>query len=277
MKRKISIKHPDKVNPWVRRSIDLIHNTNYFDKILEIYPLQISAPVRLDEAIRRKIIMAHQSRNTGLLLALLKDITKFPYDEPIWYILKNVQGCFEKNPKQIERIAKTLYEMTAEETVIRIESAPKLNTQIGPMFNNWIRKNFNLLKLPEFQKSRKGIHILDSTEEEGKSFMNDMLRQNLYKRPDLVVKVKSLYIIGEAKWIGQPGGNQGKQVQEVLQFCKNQRGDVIRIGIIDGFPWAVFNTKGNFINDKEAVTVQESEYDIISALLLSDYLNEFTH
>ena len=107
--------------------------------------------------------------------------------------------------------------------------------------------------------------------------MNDKLGQKLNKRPDLVAKAKSAYIIGEAKWIGQPGGNQEKQVQEVLEFCKNQRGDVIRIGIIDGFPWAVFNAKGNLVNNKEAVFVQESEYDIISALLLSDYLNEFTH
>lgn len=91
----------------------------------------------------------------------------------------------------------------------------------------------------------------------------------------MVAKINSQYVIGEAKWIGQPGGNQEKQVQEVLGFCRQQRGNVIRVGIIDGFPWAVYNTKGKLLNSKEAVLVQESEYDIISALLLEEYLMQF--
>jgi hypothetical protein len=90
-----------------------------------------------------------------------------------------------------------------------------------------------------------------------------------------VAKVNSKYIVGEAKWIGSPGGNQNKQVVEVINVCKNQRGDVIRVGIIDGFPWAVRKSDGTIINDKTCVQVQECEYDIISALLLEDFLNSF--
>ena len=82
-------------------------------------------------------------------------------------------------------------------------------------------------------------------------------------------------IIGEAKWIGQPGGNQEKQVQEVLKFCRNQRGDVIRIGVVDGFPWSLFNINHRLVNNKEAVNIQESEYDIVSAILLEEYFNQF--
>jgi len=61
-----------------------------------------------------------------------------------------------------------------------------------------------------------------------------------------------------AKWIGSPGGNQDKQVEEVLDFCRKQRGNVIKIGIIDGFPWAIKNTNDAIINFKAAVQVQES-------------------
>ena len=95
------------------------------------------------------------------------------------------------------------------------------------------------------------------------------------KRPDLVAKVNSTYVIGEAKWIGSPGGNQNKQVVEVINLCRNQRGKVIRVGIIDGFPWAVYKTNGQIINDKSCVLVQECEYDIVSALLLKEYLKTF--
>ena len=90
-----------------------------------------------------------------------------------------------------------------------------------------------------------------------------------------MAKANTQYVIGEAKWIGQPGGNQGKAVTEVLEFCQNQRGAIRRIGIVDGFPWALYKRTGALIKSKEAVLVQESPYDILSALLLENYLQQF--
>ena len=269
------VNNPESLNPWVLKSSELFRNSNYLDQILEVYPFQIAAPERLEAGIRRRIISAHQARRTEELIQILKSLTKFPYEDPIWYLLKNIEGCIDNNPRQIQRIAESLYSMTAEETVVRLEAAPKLNTQMGPMFNGWLRRRFNMLELADFQSSIRGICILDASEEVGKAFINDTLNQNLPKRPDLIVKVNRQIIIGEAKWIGQPGGNQEKQVQEVLNFCKHQRGHVIRIGVVDGFPWSIFNINHRLINNKEAVNIQESEYDIVSALLLEDYLQRF--
>jgi hypothetical protein len=50
---------------------------------------------------------------------------------------------------------------------------------------------------------------------------------------------------------------------------------VIRVGIIDGFPWAIRKSNHSLINDKVNVMVQEFPYDIVSALLLEDYLASF--
>jgi len=265
----------NELNEWVLKSIELFENTPYLDNILEVYPLLSAQPERLDSSLRRRIISAHQGRRTAELIEILQNEVKFPYDEPLWFLIKNIKGCLENNPRQIQRIADSLYAMTAEETVFRLESAPKLNTQMGPMFTVWLRNNYELLPIDEFQTSQQGIYILDSSEEDGKTFINDVLNQNLKKRPDLVAKVNDTYIVGEAKWIGSPGGNQDKQVDEVIDFCRNQRGNVIRIGIIDGFPWAIKKTNDTIINFKAAVQVQESEYDIISALLLTEYLDSF--
>lgn len=274
MNRSLDIENNrDELNEWVLRSIELFENSPYLDNILSVYPLHTAKPERLDNQLKRRIITAHQGRRTQELIEILQNEVKFPYDEPLWYLIKNIQGCLENNPLQIQRIADSLYAMTAEETVIRLESAPKLNTQMGPMFTNWLRNNFDLLEIDDFRESTEGIFILNSSEEIGKIFINDELNQDLEKRPDLVAKVNETYIIGEAKWIGSPGGNQNKQVVEVINLCKNQRGNVIRVGIIDGFPWAIRKSNDEIINDKTCVQVQESEYDIISALLLSDYLN----
>jgi hypothetical protein len=276
MDRSINIEEErGELNEWVLRSIELFESTPYLDNILAVYPLQSASPQRLDDKLRRRIISAHQARRTNELIRILQNEVKFPYDEPLWYLMKNIQGCLQNNPFQIQRIADSLYSMTAEETVFRLESAPKLNTQMGPMFTNWLKENFNLLNVDEFARSTEGIHILNSSEQEGKNFVNDVLYQNVEKRPDLIAKVNETYIIGEAKWIGSPGGNQNKQVVEVLNLCRDQRGNVLRIGIIDGFPWATKSILGSIINDKTVVQVQESEYDIISALLLNDYLKSF--
>ena len=275
MKRKLNIENLEEFNPWVAKSIVLATTTNYLDEILKIYPFNVATPQRLREPLRTKVIRAHSARDTEELIRLLKLITKFPYEDPVWYMLKNIKDCHDSNPRQIERIAESLYSMTAEETVIRLEAAPKINTQIGPMFTNWLRSNFSVLSLNEFERSVNGVHILGESEEVGKQFVQDELDQPLPKRPDLIAKVDTTYVIGEAKWIGQSGGNQEKQVKEVNRFCENQRDRIRRIGIVDGFPWSVYRCNGKLINDKVAVKVQESNYDIITALLLKEYLYQF--
>lgn len=275
MERRIDITKLELLNPWIAKSINLFNSSSYLDSIMKIYPLEVAKPNRLNPELRRNIILEHNARNSDKLLNLLQDLKKFPYDDPIWYLLKNVEGCLDKNPLQVERIAQTLYSMTAEETVVRLESAPKLNTQLGPKFKNWLDSKFKLRNVEEFKASKKGIILLEASEEVAKKFVDIELDQNLSKRPDLLAKVNETYIIGEAKWIGQPGGNQGKAVVEVIDFCKQQRGDVRRVGIVDGFPWAVRSKNGAIINNKEAVLIQESEYDILSALLLEEYLESF--
>ncbi len=276
MDRTIDIENErEELNEWILKSIELFENTPYLDNLLEVYPLETAVPNHLEQRLKRRIISSHQGRRTLELINILQGEVKFPYDEPLSFLIKEVKNCKDANPQQINRIANTLYAMTAEELVVRLESAPKINQQMGPMFTNWLRTKFELLNIEDIQISTNGIFVLSSSEEDGKNFVNDVLNQNLRKRPDLVAKVNKTYIIGEAKWIGRSGGNQNNQVRDVLDFCRDQRGAVIRIGIIDGFPWATRKINDSIINDKVNVLVQEFPYDLLSALLLEDYLNTF--
>lgn len=278
MKRTIDIENErEELNDWILKSMELFELTPYLDDLLDIYPLEIAKPVHLAPKLKRKIIGAHQSRKTGELIEILQKEVKFPYDEPLAYLIKEVKDCLKSNPKQIERIANTLYNMSADELVIHLESPPKLNTQMGPMFANWSKNKFQLLETKEFKESEQGIFLLNTSEQEGKRFVNEVLNQDLRKRPDLVAKVNTTYIVGEAKWIGRSGGNQNNQVRDVLDFCKQQKGSVIRVGIIDGFPWATHKINRAIINDKVNVLVQESPYDVVSVLLLEDYLKSFSN
>lgn len=88
MQRTLDINDPKALNPWIKRSIDLFSKTHYLDNIRDIYPFQVSIPQRINRKVRREIIQAHQSRNTERLLDLLESQTKFPYEDPMWYLLK---------------------------------------------------------------------------------------------------------------------------------------------------------------------------------------------
>lgn len=88
MERTIDVNNPENLNHWVRKSIELFSESGYLDKILEIYSFTISSPQRLENDNRRELISAHQSRDTKKLLSLLKNIKKFPYDDPV-YIKKH--------------------------------------------------------------------------------------------------------------------------------------------------------------------------------------------
>lgn len=261
----------DQLNQWAQKSINLFNEESYLDNVSAIYNYSADQPERIEESLRREIRMAHNNRDDESLIRLLSELDKFPYDEPFWYLLKNVADFIDNNPEQVRRIARTLYSMTDEEVVVRIESQPKLNQQTGPMFNNWLRETFEVLGIEDFKNSSDGIYVLGESEWVGKNFLINDLNQNVSKRPDLIAKINERYVIGEAKWIGQSGGNQYKSVAEVLKFCENQRGNVLRIGILDGYPWVTERASGVITNDRICVEVQESTYNMLSALLLEEY------
>lgn len=274
MKRRIDIEQDfEDLNPWVQKSVNLFNKQSYLDKISDIYNYSAGEPERIDKDLRRQIEFAHHNKNDAQLIHILSQLDKFPYEEPFWYLLKNVDGFIENNPEQVHRIVQTLYNMTDEEIVVGIESQPKLNQQTGPMFTNWIRRKFEVKSLEDFIESSSGVVILGESEETGKLYLTDNLNQNVDKRPDLIAKVNEKIVIGEAKWIGQSGSNQHKSVAEVLKFCSKQRGSIYRIGIIDGYPW-VTKRSGRITNDRICVEVQESTYNIMSALLLKNYFQE---
>lgn len=273
MERTIDIENEiNRLNIWVQRSIELFNRLDYLDQIGEVYDFGIGRPERLNVDLRNQIITAHVNQNDKELIRLLRLVKKFPYDEPFWYLLKNQDGFVDNNPNEVNRIARTLYNMTPEEVVVRLESPPKLNQTIGPKFNVWLNQSFETVNREEFQDSDNRIVVLGESEEVGRKFLVEYLGQELEKRPDLIAKVNERYIIGEAKWIGTSGGNQGKSVTELINFCRNQRGNVLRIGIVDGFIWMTHTNNGSVMKDKNCVRIQETNFNMMSALLINQFL-----
>ncbi len=107
MKRTLDITNSEVMNEWVLRSIELFITPGYLDLLHEVYPFGYLTTQRMPDVKRRKIIMAHQSRNGDELLNLLQDLEKFSYKEPFWYLMKNQQEFLNDNPIQKERDRKS--------------------------------------------------------------------------------------------------------------------------------------------------------------------------
>jgi len=105
MDRTIDIENErEEINEWVLKSIELFENTPYLDNLLEVYPLETAVPTHLEQGLKRKIISAHQGRRTTELIGILQGDVKFPYDEPLAYLIKEVQNCKRWNCRKLGRI-----------------------------------------------------------------------------------------------------------------------------------------------------------------------------
>lgn len=73
MKRTIDIEENfESLNPWIQKSIKLFYETNYLDRIAEVYNYSMGDQDRIEQDIRRKIRRAHNNRNDSELIKYLK-------------------------------------------------------------------------------------------------------------------------------------------------------------------------------------------------------------
>src|SRR3989338_7824510 len=107
MTRKFNVKaESKKFNPWFIKSIRLFELKPYLDLIYKIYPFDPRPRKEITPDLRRKIIQFHKDRDTPKLIEALESLNRFPYEDSVWYILRTIKGCFDRNPLQVARIAK---------------------------------------------------------------------------------------------------------------------------------------------------------------------------
>ena len=90
---------------------------------------------------------------------------------------------------------------------------------------------------------------------------------------DLLVNIHGKYIVGEARFLSTPGGSQGRDLREALNFVKRVNNEIalpnlIAVAILDGIMW--------FYNPyvRELRSLNSNEH-ALSSLLLKDFLDSF--
>ena len=156
------------------------------------------------------------------------------------------------------------------DALLREASRPKeTNRQLGNSFKHWLPElGFPVLSEDEFSKA-KGIAILAGGDASLAKYAREKLGSTLTKGIDFVLKKNNRYLIGEAKFLTTPGGEQNGGFEDASSFInKAHEKNVKRIALLDGYIW--LKSKSG-LYDK----IVKNNLDIFSALLLSEYIKKF--
>jgi hypothetical protein len=254
------------MNPWSQKSIELANTTNYLDQLQLIYPIE-EADRNISPDILESISKAFRDGDTLKLLTELLDLDKFPYKDSYVSFLRKDRTSISRNPQTVQRIIDTLYKMGLDEILEGVQEHKESNQRRGTQFRSWAMRNFERAKLSDFTRSREGILILDASEAQSKEFCRSTLHIDFEKAPDLVSKVGEKYVVGEAKFSSDSGGNQDGAFRDGIELVTNTTGRAFKVFLLDGVIW--LGKKGRAIT-----AIQHSTAPIFSATLLPKFFEE---
>ena len=287
------------MNEWTQKSIDLC-KSGYLNSIIqEVYPWQLQNRRTADPMFKylkidKKILKGYydDGKDIELILDLIKaskgrtsvmknqgiDGLVFPVQHPLVGFIReipedDVEAWLKQEKEAVKHIIATIKNIQFGKLVgfdAMIEGMCKpieMNRKTGG-FSNYVKKlGYQLLSQNAFTSSTNGICILDGGDSELEKYAKEKLGYKINKGLDLVAKVNKKYVIGEAKWIGTPGGNQDKSGKDAFPLLNHDHAKAIPINVLDGYVWLSHKQKtgtGKAIIDKND--------NIFSALLLGEFL-----
>ena len=251
------------MDTWARKTARLAQSADYLDRLQAIYPVAPKARVVAGSAIR-DIQEAFRKRDREALLKTLLGLERFPYDESYAKYLRADPGAMARNPRTVRRICNLLFEMGVERIVAGITAPKEANTRRGHEFKRWIGAGFRFVKIKSFQSLSQGVAFLDAPDTDLRDFANAALGAGFSKRPDFVAKAGTRYVIGEAKFLSDEGGNQRAAFRDAMAVAAHPTGSAIKVAVVDGIVWI----KGSSFYR----AIEASSIHIFSALLLKDFL-----
>jgi hypothetical protein len=257
------------VNYWTDLSIQFANQRNYLDELFGVYPLAPDVIRDINKNIWEHVETAFNTRSDVDLMKALLKLELFPIKDSYVPFLRRDKTAIERNPETVRRLCGRLYDMGLEKIYARSTEPKETNRQIGPLFRRWL--NRNTLGLPiltelEFLATEEDA-ILDGGDAQLKQFAKSHLNYHEQKGLDFVARMHGKYIIGEAKFLTDFGGHQDRQFTHGLTLLKNSLVNAIKVAIYDG----VLYIKGGS-NYYKFLTTHQDEYNILSSLLLRDFL-----
>lgn len=126
--------------------------------------------------------------------------------------------------------------MGLDEIVKLSTAAKETNRQIGPLFNNWLKRKtlgVDLLAPDAFLASTENA-VLAGSDRQLKDFAHEHLNYQGEKGLDLVARFNNQYVVGEAKFLTDFGGHQNAQFEDAKHLLRDSTVQAVKVGILDG-------------------------------------------
>jgi len=256
------------MNEWIKKSIELVNSPGYLDNLHEVYEMQINPERPLPDKIVPIVKEAFDKKQDEEIVKLMiKYADVFPVKDSYVGFLRANEKAIKENPLTIKRIAERLYSLGFDRMLQEATRPKETNRQLGNAFRKWSQTQLNcdVVGRNEMLASKERIVILDGGDKILKEFAKDKLGCTLKKGIDIVLKVNEKYVIGEAKFLTTPGGEQDRGFDDAHAFINEKSGKAIRIAILDGYIW-LKNKKG--LHDK----IIRCDDNIMSALILKEFI-----
>ena len=257
------------MNYWLKLSIDYANQKNYLDNLFRVYPTIPEGIRDIDADLWEPVEQAFNRGDDIELLETLLRMELFPIKDSYVAYLKRDRDAMYRNPATVSRLCGRLYELGIDEIFEQVSAPKETNRQIGPMFKNWIdKRSLGLFPvgIDEFVNTT-GNAILSASDAVASDFARNHLNFTQDKGLDFVARFNGKYIIGEAKFLSDFGGNQNNQFREAVQIFDQVDLQAIPIAILDG----VLYIKNKGMMHKQ-ITSELRNKNIMSSLLLREFL-----
>jgi hypothetical protein len=257
------------MNYWTGLSIEYANQRSYLDDLFQVYPTIPDGIRQIDQERWSKIEEAFHTKNNSHLITAILKLDLFPIKDSYIAYFKKDSSSILRNPKTVDRICGRLYQMGLEKIYERSSEPKETNRQIGPMFENWVKKKslgIEPIPLLDFEKATSNA-ILGGSDVEKKIFAKKYLNYNRDKGLDFVALFNGKYIIGEAKFLTAEGGSQNSDFEDATATLESKDTNAIKVAILDGIPYIKSNSKMH-----RFITNPYKDYNIMSSLVLREFL-----
>lgn len=257
------------MNYWTELSIEYASQRSYLDDLFQVYPTIPEGIRDINPDRWKNIENAFYEQNNEELLKQLLKLNLFPIKDSYIAYLRKDKTAISRNPQTVNRISGRLYEMGLDVIYARCTEPKETNRQIGPLFKRWINRGvlgIQPVTIDEFTATNDNA-ILNGSDAQLMEFARNHLNYNHNKGLDFIARFNGKYVIGEAKFLTDFGGHQNAQFNDAISTVEAEGVNAIKIAILDG----VLYIKGKNKMYK-AITTVYSEYNILSSLVLREFL-----
>lgn len=265
------------MNYWTEKSIEIANEGAYLDRLYNIYPMGNNECRNIAPDVIDTINRAIEIQDDTTLINYLLRQELFPIKDSYVAYLKRDSDAILRNPKIVNRITNKIYKIGAEEVIRRIREPKETNRQMGPLFNNWLKRGelgLNLVESEEALLKSKDDCIFIGSDQAKKEFAHRYLGYNREKGLDFLARINDIYIMGEAKFLTDFGGHQNAQFDDALSTMRTKleqsKYKVLLVSILDGVLYIKSKNK-MFTRLEDDLTDDEI---VLSAVLLSDFIED---